>query len=67
MRLELPPLEGVQDLTKATSGLLEAVAAGDLTPAEAGEVAKLIEGHRKAIETADLEERVLRLEDGQKP
>jgi hypothetical protein len=67
VRLELPPLEGVQDLTKATSGLLEAVAAGDLTPAEAGEVAKLIEGHRKAIETADLEERVLRLEDGQKP
>jgi hypothetical protein len=67
VQLELPPVEGVQDLTKATAALLEAVAAGELTPAEAGELAKLIEGHRKAIEMADLEARVRRLEEGQKP
>jgi hypothetical protein len=66
VQLELPPIEGVQDLTKATAAILEAVAAGELTPAEAGEVAKLVEGYRKAIETADLEERVRRLEEGQK-
>jgi hypothetical protein len=65
--VELPPIEGVQDLTKATAAILEVVAAGEMTPAEAGEVAKLIEGHRKAIEMADLEERVRRLEEGQKP
>jgi hypothetical protein len=67
VQLELPPVEGVQDFAKATMALIGAVAAGELTPAEAGEVAKLIEGHRKAIEMADLEERVRRLEEGQKP
>jgi Family of unknown function (DUF5681) len=66
VQLELPPLEGVQDFAKATITLIGAVAAGELTPAEAGEVAKLIEGHRTAIEMADLEERVRRLEEGQK-
>jgi hypothetical protein len=67
VQLELPPVEGVQDFAKATMALIGAVAAGELTPAEAGEVAKLIEGHRKAMELADLEERVRRLEEGQKP
>jgi hypothetical protein len=59
-------VEGVQDFAKATMALIGAVAAAELTPAEAGELAKLIEGHRKAIEMADLEERVRRLEEGQK-
>ena len=67
VQLELPPVEGVQDFPMATMALIGAVAAGELTPAEAGEVAKLIEGHRKAIEMADLEGRVRRLEEGQKP
>jgi Family of unknown function (DUF5681) len=67
VQLELPPVEGVQDFAKATMALIGAVAAAELTPAEAGEVAKLIEGHRKAIEMADLEARVRRLEEGQKP
>ena len=47
--------------------LLEAVAAGELTPAEAGEVAKLVEAHRRTIETVELEGRLRRLENGQKP
>jgi hypothetical protein len=67
VQLELPPMEGTKDLGRATAALLEAVAAGELTPSEAAELGKLIEGHRKAIEMADLEERVRRLEEGQKP
>jgi hypothetical protein len=47
--------------------LLEGVAAGALTPAEAGEVAKLVEVHRRTVETVELEERLRRLEAGQKP
>ena len=66
VQLQIPEIEGVQDLAKATMALLQAVAAGELTPAEAGEVAKLVEVHRRTVETADLEERVRRLE-GQKP
>ena len=42
--------------------MLAAVAAGDLTPADAGEISKLIEVYVKAFETAELAERVERLE-----
>jgi hypothetical protein len=58
---------GTKGLARATAALLEAGAAGELTPGEAVEFGKLIEGHRRAIETADPEERVRRLEEGQKP
>jgi hypothetical protein len=61
--LTLPPLEGVQDLTAVTAALLEAAAAGELTPGEAGELAKLVEAHRRVVETAELEERVRKLEE----
>jgi hypothetical protein len=33
--------------------VLAAVAAGDLTPADAGEISKLIEAYVRAFETAD--------------
>jgi hypothetical protein len=39
---------------KAAAALLEAVAVGDLTPAEASELGKLIEAYIKALEATDL-------------
>jgi hypothetical protein len=42
--------------------VLAAVAAGELTPADAGEISKLIETWMKAFETAELAERLERLE-----
>ena len=44
------------------SAVLAAVAAGDLTPADAGEISKLIEAYVRAFETAELAERLERLE-----
>jgi hypothetical protein len=38
------------------------VAAGEITPADAGEIPKLIEAYVKAFETAELAERLERLE-----
>jgi Family of unknown function (DUF5681) len=67
VRLQTPEIEGVQDLAKATAALLEAVATGELTPAEAGEVGRLVEVHRRTVETVELEERLRRLEEVQKP
>jgi Family of unknown function (DUF5681) len=67
VRLQIPEIDGVQDLAKATAALLEAVATGQLTPAEAGEVGKLVEVHRRTVETVELEERLRRLEEVQKP
>jgi hypothetical protein len=66
VQLELPPIEGVRDLARATMVLLQAVAAGEITPAEAGEVAKLVEVHRRTVETVELEERLRRVEERQR-
>ena len=45
-----------------TAALLTAAAGGDLTPTEASGLAKLVETHRRAIETADIERRLSVLE-----
>jgi hypothetical protein len=60
--LALPPLDGTPDLPTVTAALLSAAAAGELTPGEAGELAKLVEAHRRAIETAEIERRLSALE-----
>ena len=39
----MPEIESVADLTKASAALLQAVASGELTPAEAAELGKLVE------------------------
>ena len=58
----LPPIESAQDAAAIISAVLTAVADGDLTPADAGEISKLIEVYVKVFETAELAERVARLE-----
>jgi hypothetical protein len=58
----LPPVESTQDAAATVSAVLAAVAAGDLTPADAGEISKLIEAYVRAFETAELAEPLERLE-----
>jgi hypothetical protein len=58
----LPPIESTQDAATTVSAVLTAVAAGDVTPADAGEISKLIETYVRAFETAELVERLERLE-----
>ena len=62
VRLELPAIETVTDLVGASAALLEAVADGDITPAEAQAVAGLLQQHARAVELHDLDERVKKLE-----
>jgi DNA-binding GntR family transcriptional regulator len=64
IRFALPSVDRVEDLTKATGALLSAVAAGELTPSEAAELARLVDSHVKAIEATDLHMRLSRLEEG---
>lgn len=59
---ELPPIETTSDLPKATNALLQAVASGQLTPSEASDLGKAVDAHVRAIEAADLSERLARLE-----
>ena len=59
----LPKIKRPADAVAASAALLSAVADGRLTPGEALEVSKLIEGFVKTLEVAELEERLAELEE----
>jgi hypothetical protein len=61
----MPKLETAADAVKATAALAEAVAAGDITPGEAGELAKLVDGFTKAVELHEIQQRLDKLEAAQ--
>jgi len=58
----LPKLEEAAEVVQAHAALVAAVAASDLTPSEAAELSKLLDGYVQAIEAADIQERLTRLE-----
>ncbi len=60
--LDLPPMEQAADLPRALGAVAAAVAAGALTPDEGQAVAAVLEAQRRAIETADLEQRMADME-----
>ena len=59
---ELPVIKDAHEAAVAMSAILAAVASGQITPSEAGEVGKLVEAFVKAVETADLATPIERLE-----
>lgn len=59
---ELPKIDTLADLPTATRALMDAVAAGELTPAEAAEMGKLVDAHVRAIEVTDFAKRLEALE-----
>ncbi len=62
----MPRIETVADSVKAAAAITAAVADGELTPLEAAELSKVIDGYTRAVETADLAARLARLEQTQK-
>lgn len=62
VEVELPPPAKTEDLPTTTTALLAAVAEGQLTPSEAKELAGLLDTHIRAVETADFENRLQKLE-----
>jgi hypothetical protein len=59
---ELPPLQSAGDAASALAAITAAVTAGDLTPSEAGELFKLVDGFARMLEARIFEERVAKLE-----
>jgi hypothetical protein len=47
---------------KASAALVEAVADGELTPSEAGDLARLVDAYARTLQAADFEERLSMLE-----
>jgi Family of unknown function (DUF5681) len=62
LQLDLPPAESAREINLAVAKVIEAVAAGAITPGEGNSLATLLEVHRRGIETTDLEARIERLE-----
>ena len=62
VEVDLPMISSPADAPVAALALIDATAAGLLTPAEASAMMALLEGYRRASEVADLEARIAKLE-----
>jgi hypothetical protein len=62
IEIDLPDTSTVQGVSLALAAIVSAAACGKLTPAEAQALCSVIEAQRKAIELADHDERLKRLE-----
>lgn len=62
LNLDLPPVRSAQDAVGASSKVLAAVSAGEISPDEAGRVMALLSAHRSIVESGDHELRLKELE-----
>jgi len=61
--IDLPHVRTAADALEASTALLSALSAGDVTPGEAGRVMALLTAHKVIVEVADHEARLADLED----
>jgi hypothetical protein len=64
--VDLPPIETAKDVVGAVGAIVSAVGEGMLTPDEGQTFASILDTHRKAIETQDLETRIATIESALK-
>jgi len=62
VRFPLPPITSPRDAADIAAAIAQAVAAGHITPSEAAEFGKVIEIYVKAYQTAELSDRVARVD-----
>jgi hypothetical protein len=60
---ELATIEKPADAVAANAALVAAVADGELTPSEAAELGKLVDGYIRSVQATDILERLARLEE----
>ena len=58
----LPPIKSASDLVKAIEAVAAAVANGELTLSEAGEMSKIVDSFMRAVELTEFEDRLSKLE-----
>ncbi|MCA1604571.1 MAG: hypothetical protein LC775_03630, partial [Acidobacteria bacterium] len=66
VRLNLPPIVGAADVVQASTAVVDAMSRGVISAEEAQAAAVVLEHHRKAVETFDLERRLAALEQKRK-
>ena len=63
IRFNLPPVEGMGDLPRALSAVLEAIADGSLAPGEGSAIASTLTQQQRMFESVELERRIAALEE----
>src|ERR1700691_564595 len=63
LSFSLPQLGAVTDAPAATSAIVAAVAAADITVSEGSELARLVDTHVRAVEASDLDKRLRAIEE----
>jgi hypothetical protein len=63
INLKFPNVKGTQDLPRALETVMQAVAAGELTPGEGQTITAMLEAYRKGLEFTDIESRLRTLEE----
>jgi hypothetical protein len=58
----LPEMQSPEDAVKASAALVKAVATGELTPSEAAELSRVVEGYTRAVDLHEIEKRLAALE-----
>jgi hypothetical protein len=59
----LPAMNSADDASRAMSAIIVAVASGELTPNEAAELSRVVDGYVKALEVTEIERRIRTLEE----
>jgi hypothetical protein len=59
---ELPAMTEVKDSVNASAAIVAAVAAGELTPTEAAELSKVVDGYARTLQAVEFEARLTKLE-----
>jgi hypothetical protein len=62
-----PQIRATADLIPVGAGLTDAVMGGDLSPEEGAAAARVLAAHQKMIQTVDLEQRIIALEENDVP
>jgi hypothetical protein len=63
INLKVPRVKGAQDIPQALEAVMQAVAAGDLTPGEGQALTTMLEAYRKGLEFTTIESRLRALEE----
>jgi len=63
VNLTLPEISSVDHATKAMAAITMAVATAELTPAEAAELSRIVDGYVKMLEVTEIERRLQSLEE----
>ena len=63
IEIDLPPVETAEDIEAVQGAVIAAMAKGEITPDDAGTIAGILEARRRAIETVELEARMVALEE----